>query len=108
MSKFSYSQLSRLAEVADARVCLATELALRGISREQIIEWDDAVRSGAAIVYLRDAGSDDEVVLVFRNGTNIEYWAVRPEGLVQLVADESDTEGAFASNRRSTGPALVW
>jgi len=88
MSKFSYSQLSGLAEVADARVCLATELALRGISREQIIEWDDAVRVGAAIVYLRDAGSDDEVVLGFRNGTNIEYWAVRPEGLVRLVADE--------------------
>jgi len=90
MPKFSYSQLSGLGEVADARVCLATELALRGISREQIIEWDDAVRSGAAIVYLRDAGSDDEVVLVFRNGTNIEYWAVRPEGLVQLVADEAE------------------
>jgi hypothetical protein len=90
MSKFSYSQLSGLAEVADARVCLATELALRGISREQIIEWDDAVRSGAAIVYLRDAGSDDEVVLVFRNGTHVEYWAVRAEGLVQLVAEEAE------------------
>jgi hypothetical protein len=90
MFKFSYSQLSGLTEVADARVCLATELALRGVSREQIIEWDDAVRAGAAIVYLRDAGSDDEVVLGFRSGTNIEYWAVRPEGLVQLVADEAE------------------
>jgi hypothetical protein len=90
MSKFSYSQLSTLDEVADARVCLATELALRGISREQIIEWDNAVRSGAAMVYLRDAGSDDEVVLAFGNGANIEHWAVRPEGLVQLVADEAD------------------
>lgn len=90
MSKFSYSQLSRLPEVSDARVCLATELALRGISREQIIEWDDAVRSGAAMVYLRDAGSDDEVVLVFRNGANTEYWAVRPEGFVRLVADEPE------------------
>jgi hypothetical protein len=90
MSKFSHSQLSRLPEVADARVCLATELALRGISRAQIIEWDDAVRSGTAVVYLRDAGSDDEVVLVFRNGTNIEYRAVRPEGLVRLVADEAE------------------
>jgi hypothetical protein len=90
MSKFSYSQLSRLPEVSDARVCLATELALRGISREQIIEWDDAVRSGAATVYLRDAGNDDEVVLVFRNGGKIEYWAVRPEGFVKLVADEPE------------------
>jgi hypothetical protein len=90
MSKFSYSQLSILDEVADARVCLATELALRGISREQIIEWDNAVRSGVAMVYLRDAGSDDEVVLAFGNGTNIEHWAVRPEGLIQLVADEAE------------------
>lgn len=90
MSKFSYSQLSRLPEVSDARVCLATELALRGISREQIIEWDDAVRSGAAMVYLRDAGSDDEVVLVFRNGAKLEYWAVRTEGFVRLVADEPE------------------
>jgi hypothetical protein len=90
MSKFSYSQLSSLDEVADARVCLATELALRGISRQQIIEWDNAVRSGAATVYLRDAGSDDEVVLAFGNGTSVEHWAVRAEGLVQLVADEAD------------------
>lgn len=90
MSKFSYSQLSRLAEVSDARVCLATELAFSGTSREQIIEWDDAVKSGAALVYLRDVGRDDEVVLVFRNGTNIEWWAVRPEGLVRLVADEAE------------------
>jgi hypothetical protein len=86
---FSLSQLSTFADTADARVCLATELAIIGASREMILMWDDMVRRGDATVYLRDISDSDEIVVGVTNGSTIVWSAVCADGFRVLASGKA-------------------